>query len=49
MSVSLRPVAAFDQATIRRWASTVADSMSRTRPYAVAADRHDPDQASTGT
>jgi RimJ/RimL family protein N-acetyltransferase len=43
MSVSLRPVEAVDQATIRRWASTVADSMSRTRPYAAAADRHDPD------
>jgi ribosomal protein S18 acetylase RimI-like enzyme len=42
VNVSLRPVGASDQATIRRWASAVADDLSRTRPYAEAADRHDP-------
>jgi RimJ/RimL family protein N-acetyltransferase len=43
VSVSLRPVAAFDQSTIERWAGVMADHMSRTRPYAEAADCHDPD------
>ena len=43
MGVSLRPVSALDLPTIDRWASVVADHMSRTRPYAEAADRHDPD------
>jgi ribosomal protein S18 acetylase RimI-like enzyme len=43
MNVSLRPVAAADQATIDRWAGDMAEHMSRTRPYAQAADRHDPD------
>jgi RimJ/RimL family protein N-acetyltransferase len=43
VGVSLRPVAASDQAIIERWADAMADHMSRTRPYAEAADRHDPD------
>jgi ribosomal protein S18 acetylase RimI-like enzyme len=38
----LRPVSAFALAAIDRWASGVAESMSRTRPLAAAADRHDP-------
>jgi predicted GNAT family acetyltransferase len=38
----LRPVSAFDLAAIDRWASGVAESMSRTRPLAAAADRNDP-------
>jgi ribosomal protein S18 acetylase RimI-like enzyme len=41
--VALRPVTAVDQPTVDRWASDMADHMSRTRPYAQAADRHDPD------
>ena len=40
-SISLRPVSAHDLAAIDRWASGVAESMSRTRPL-EAADRHDP-------
>jgi RimJ/RimL family protein N-acetyltransferase len=43
MGVSLRPVSALDLPTIERWAGVAADHMSRTRPYAEAADRHDPD------
>ncbi len=43
VEVSIRPVQAVDQATIRRWARAVADTMSRTCPHAEAADRHDPD------
>ena len=43
LNVSLRPVSALDLPTIDRWASTVADHMSRTRPYAEGADRHDSD------
>jgi ribosomal protein S18 acetylase RimI-like enzyme len=42
MGVSLRPVRALDLPTIERWASGMADHMSRTCPYAEAADRHDP-------
>jgi RimJ/RimL family protein N-acetyltransferase len=42
VGVSLRPVEAADQANIQRWADAVAESLSRTRPYADAADRHDP-------
>jgi RimJ/RimL family protein N-acetyltransferase len=44
MAVSLRPVAPEDLATIARWAVAVgSDSyMSRTRPTAAGADRHDP-------
>jgi ribosomal protein S18 acetylase RimI-like enzyme len=42
VGVSLRPATAADQATIERWADAVADHMSRTRPYAEAADRHEP-------
>jgi RimJ/RimL family protein N-acetyltransferase len=36
-------VVAGDQASIGRWAEVAADYMSRTRPYAEGADRHDPD------
>ncbi len=43
MGVSLRPVVAADQVTIARWAAAMAGYMSRARPYAEAADRHDPD------
>jgi RimJ/RimL family protein N-acetyltransferase len=43
LSVSLRPVAAVDLPAIDRWATVVADHLSRTRPYARAADRHAPD------
>lgn len=43
MGISLRPASALDLPTIDRWASVMADHMSRTRPYAEAADRHDPD------
>jgi|SRR5450756_228931 len=42
MGVTLRAVESADQATIRQWASAVADGMSRTRPLAAGADRHDP-------
>ena len=42
MDVSLRPVSALDLPTIDRWAGVMADRMSRTRPYAEAADHHDP-------
>jgi RimJ/RimL family protein N-acetyltransferase len=42
--VSLRPVAAADQPSIDRWAAVVADHLSRTRPYAVGVDHHDPDR-----
>ncbi len=44
MGISLRPVAAGDQPSIDRWAAVAADHMSRTRPYAEGADRHDPDR-----
>ena len=43
MGISLRPVAASDQPSIDHWAGLAADQMSRTRPYAEAADHHDPD------
>jgi len=43
VGVSLRPVSVIDLPTIERWAGVMADHMSRTRPYAEAADRHDPD------
>jgi len=43
VGISLRPVSADDLPVIDRWASVVADHMSRTRPYAEAADRHDPE------
>ncbi len=43
MGVSLRPVAAGDQPNIDHWAVVAADHMSRTRPYAEGADRHDPE------
>jgi ribosomal protein S18 acetylase RimI-like enzyme len=33
-----------DQPSIDRWAEVAADYMSRTRPYAEDADRHDPDR-----
>jgi RimJ/RimL family protein N-acetyltransferase len=42
VGVSIRPAAASDQSTIDRWASLVADHMSRTGPYTEDADRHDP-------
>ena len=42
VSVSLRPVPALDLAAIDHWASGVAESMSRTRPLAEAANRYDP-------
>ena len=42
MGVSLRAVKAADQAVLRQWAKAVSDGMSRTRPLAEAADRHDP-------
>jgi ribosomal protein S18 acetylase RimI-like enzyme len=42
VAVSLRPVAAADQTTIARWADGVGEYMSRTRPYAPAAEHHDP-------
>jgi GNAT superfamily N-acetyltransferase len=42
MGVSLRAVEAADQAVLRQWAKAVSDGMSRTRPLAEAADRHDP-------
>ncbi len=41
--VSLRPASAHDLAAIDRWASGMADFMSRTRPLAGGATRHDPD------
>lgn len=40
--ISLRPVSAPDLVTIERWASGMADHMSRTRPQGKAADHHDP-------
>jgi len=43
VGVSLRPVSPLDLPTIDRWASVVADHMSRTRPYGETVDRHDPD------
>ncbi len=43
MGVTLRPVAAGDQPSIDRWARFAADHMSRTHPFAKAADRHDPE------
>jgi len=43
MGMSLRPVSAVDLAAIDGWASILADHMSRARPYAEAAERHDPD------
>jgi RimJ/RimL family protein N-acetyltransferase len=43
LGVSLRPVSPVDPPAIDRWANVVADRMSRMRPYAEAADRHDPD------
>ena len=42
MSVSLRAAEAGDQTVIRRWEGAVADGMSRTRPRAESANRHDP-------
>jgi S-methylmethionine-dependent homocysteine/selenocysteine methylase/ribosomal protein S18 acetylase RimI-like enzyme len=42
VDVSLRPVSAADLPTIDRWASDMAEHMSRTRPYAESAERHDP-------
>lgn len=41
--VLLRPLAAEDQPVIERWASGMAEHMSRMRPYDEAADRHDPE------
>ena len=43
MSVSLRTVSERDLATLDRWASGVADNMSRTRPILDGADHHDPE------
>jgi ribosomal protein S18 acetylase RimI-like enzyme len=40
--VTLRPVRAPDLPAIDRWAGGMTDHMSRTRPYAEAADGHDP-------
>jgi RimJ/RimL family protein N-acetyltransferase len=40
--VALRPVSARDLATIDRWARGVDAYMSRARPFAEAADRHEP-------
>jgi hypothetical protein len=42
VSVSLRPVSTPDLATIDRWASGTADTMSRTRPLLDGAAHHDP-------
>lgn len=44
VGVSLRPVAVGDQPSIDRWAVVAADYVSRARPYAEGADRHDPDR-----
>lgn len=43
MSVSLRPVEVGDQPLIDRWAADAGEHMSRTRPCARNADRHDPE------
>ena len=43
MGVSLRPVSPLDLPAIDQWASAMADHLSRTRPYAAGADRHDSD------
>jgi quercetin dioxygenase-like cupin family protein/RimJ/RimL family protein N-acetyltransferase len=43
VDISLRPVSSLDLPTIDRWASVMAGHLSRTRPFAEAADRHDPD------
>ena len=42
VDVSLRPVAPADLPTIDGWASVMATYLTRTRPYAEAADHHDP-------
>ena len=43
MPISIRPVSPADLATIDRWAAAIGgDFLSRTRPCARDADRHDP-------